>query len=34
MPRTTILEPLSETDLEENAADKLKKDLVRIRSLL
>ena len=34
MPRTMILEPLSETDLEENAADKLKKDLVRIRSLL
>ena len=34
MSRTMILEPLSETDLEENVADKLKKDLVRIRSLL
>ena len=34
MSRTMILEPLSETDLEENVADKLKKDLVKIRSLL
>ena len=34
MSRTMILEPLSETDLEENVADKLKKDLVQIRSLL
>ena len=34
MPRTMILVPLSETDLEENVADKLKKDLVRICSLL
>jgi ABC-type phosphate/phosphonate transport system ATPase subunit len=30
----TILEPLSETDLEENVTDKLKKDLGWIRSLL
>ena len=34
MSRTMILEPLSVTDLEENEADKLKKDLVRICSLL
>jgi endonuclease/exonuclease/phosphatase (EEP) superfamily protein YafD len=34
MPRTMILEPLSETDLDENVADILKKALERIRSLL
>ena len=34
MPRTMILEPLSETDLEEKEADKLKNDLGQIRSLL
>ncbi len=34
MPRTMILEPLSETDLEENVADILKKVLERIRTLL
>jgi hypothetical protein len=34
MPRTMILEPLSETDLDENVADKFKKDLGRIHSLL
>ena len=34
MPRTMILEPLCVTDLEVNEADKLKKDLGRIRSLL
>ena len=33
MPRTMILEPLSETELEEVVANKLKKDLGRIRSL-
>ncbi|CAB4033744.1 Hypothetical predicted protein, partial [Paramuricea clavata] len=34
MPRTMILEPLSETDLDENVADILKKALGQIRSLL
>ena len=34
MPRTMILEPLSETDLDENVADILKKALERIRTLL
>ena len=34
MPRTMILEPLSETDFEENVADILKKALKRIRTLL
>ncbi len=34
MPRTMILEPLSETDLEKNIADILKKALERIRTLL
>ena len=34
IPRTMILEPLSETDLDENAADILKKALERIQSLL
>ncbi|CAB3991404.1 Hypothetical predicted protein [Paramuricea clavata] len=34
MPRTMILEPLSETDLEENVADILKKALGQIHSLL
>ena len=34
MPRTMILEPLSETDLEENVADMLKKVLERMRTLL
>jgi hypothetical protein len=34
MPRTIVLEPLSETDLDENVADILKKALQRIRSLL
>lgn len=34
MPRTMILELLSETDLDENVADMLKKPLKRIRSLL
>ena len=34
MPRTMILEPLSETDLDENVADALKEALGRIRSLL
>ena len=34
MPRTMILEPLSENDLDENVADMLKEALGRIRSLL
>ncbi len=34
MPRTMILEPLAETDLDENVADILKKALERIRTLL
>ena len=34
MPRTMILESLSETDLDENVADILKKALGQIRSLL
>ena len=34
MPRTMILEPLSETDLDENVADILKKASGQIRSLL
>ena len=34
MPRTMILEPLSESDLDENVADMLKDALGRIRSLL
>ncbi len=34
MPRTMILEPLCETDLDENVADILKKALERIRTLL
>ncbi|CAB3993946.1 Hypothetical predicted protein [Paramuricea clavata] len=34
MPRTMILEPLSETDLDENVADIVKKALGQIRSLL
>ncbi len=34
MPRTMILEPLPETDLEENVTDMLKKVLERIRTLL
>ena len=34
MPRTMILEPLSETDVDENVADMLKDALGRIRSLL
>ena len=34
MPRTMILEPLSETDLHENVADILKKALKRIHTLL
>ena len=34
MPRTMILEPLSETDLEENVADILKNVSERIRTLL
>ena len=34
MPRTMILEPLSESDLDENVADMLKEALGRIRSLL
>ncbi len=34
MPRTMILEPLSETELDENFADILKKALERIRTLL
>ena len=34
MPRTMILEPLSELDLEENEAKELKEALGRIRSLL
>ena len=34
MPRTMILEPLSETDLDENVAAILKKALERIRVLL
>ncbi len=34
MPRTMILEPLSETELDENVADILKKALERIRTLL
>ena len=34
MPRTMILEPLSETDLDENVANILKKASERIRTLL
>ena len=34
MPKTMILEPLSETDLEENEAEMLKEALGRIRSML
>ena len=34
MPRTVILEPLSESDLDENVADMLKEALGRKRSLL
>ena len=34
MPKTMILEPLSETDLDENEADMLKEALGRIRSML
>ncbi len=34
MTRTMILEPLSETDLDENVAEILKKALERIRMLL
>ena len=34
MPRTMILEPLPESDLDENIADMLKEALGRIRSLL
>ena len=34
MPRTVILEPLSESDLDENVADVLKEALGRIRWLL
>ncbi len=34
MPRTIVLEPLSETDLDENVADILQKALGRNRSLL
>ena len=34
IPRTMILEPLSESDLDENVADMLKEALGRIRSLL
>ena len=34
MPRTMILEPLSESDLDENVANMLKEALGRIRSLL
>ena len=34
MPRTMILEPLSETDVDENVADMLRKALEGIRSLL
>ena len=34
MPRTMILEPLSENDLDENVAHILKKALERIRTLL
>ena len=34
MPKTMILEPLSETDLDENEAEMLKEALGRIRSLL
>ena len=34
MPRTVILEPLSESDLDENVADMLKEALGRIRLLL
>ncbi len=34
MPRTMILEPLSETELDENVTDILKKALQRIRTLL
>ena len=34
MPRTMILEPLSDTDLDKNVADMLNKALGRIRSLL
>ena len=34
MPRTMILEPLSESDLDEDVADMLKEALGRIRSLL
>ena len=34
MPKTMILEPLSETDLDENEAEMLKEALGRIRSML
>lgn len=34
MPRTMILEPLSETELDKNVVDILKKNLEQIRSLL
>ena len=34
MPQTMILEPLCETDLDENDADVLKDTIGRIRSLL
>ena len=34
MPRTMILEPLSDTDLDKNVADMLNEALGRIRSLL
>ena len=34
MPRTMILEPLSDADLDENVADTLQKALGQIRSLV
>ena len=34
MPKTMILEPLSETDLDENEAEMLEEALARIRSML
>ena len=34
MPKTMILEPLSETDLDENEAEMLREALGRIRSML
>ena len=34
MPKTMILEPLSETNVDENEVEMLKEDLARIRSLL